>query len=130
MSHGAQVIRNTSREVTINLIDSGIEIVSMAGEHIATWPYHVVDLVKQTRVPREGYFVAGHDEFNLLQVLDPSLWDSILERAPLAQGTEAGTILAWWRDLLFGDLSGFVWITVAGLIAVGCRYAYKVLFPS
>lgn len=121
-------VRGSGRDVTINLIDSGIEIVSATGEHIAVWPYQVVDLVKHTRMAREGSFVASHDEINLLQVFDPSLWDSILERAPLAQETEATTISVWWRDLIKGDF--YVWVTLAGLIAVGCRYAYQALFRS
>jgi hypothetical protein len=120
--------RGSGREVTVNLIDSGIEIMSIAGEHISVWPYHVVDLIKHTRMAREGSFAACHDENHLLQVFEPSLWDSILERAPLAQRTEMRMVSVWWRDLLSFDI--YVWVTVAGLIVVACRYAYKALFLS
>lgn len=121
-------MRGSGRDVTINLIDAGIEITSAAGEHIAVWPYPVVDLIKETGLAHEGYFAADHDETNLLRVFDRSMWDRIVEHTPRAQETEASLAHNWRRDLLAFDIH--VWAAIAGLIVVGCSYAFHAIFSN
>lgn len=90
-------IRGSGREVTINLIDSGIEIMSSTGEHIAIWAYPVVDLVKESSVPREGSFFVDHDPIHFLQIFDEALWDQVIERTPRARKTERKMTAFWWQ---------------------------------
>lgn len=126
-------MRGSGREVTINLIDSGIEIVSSAGEHIAVWPYQVVDLIKESEIAREGAFVADHDQIHLLQIFDAALWDRVMERTPRARKTEQGpSNIAWWRIWrgVPDNLTGIILLGAVVFLIGAAREAYLWLFPS
>jgi hypothetical protein len=126
-------MRGTDREVTINLIDSGIEIISVAGESIAIWAYSVVDLLKDTRVSGEGSFVVAHDPVNLLQVPDRALWERIMERAPRARKTEReATATAWWRIWrgVPDQAAGALWIGIILTVVWAGRQLYLWIIPS
>ena len=126
-------MRGTDREVTINLIDSGIEIISATGEPIAIWPYSVVDLLKETDVSGEGSFAVAHDPLSILQVPDGALWDRIMERAPRARKTERqATATAWWRIWrgVPDQAAGALWIGIIITVGWAGRQIYLWLFPS
>ncbi|WP_374384517.1 hypothetical protein [Dongia sp.] len=126
-------MRNTDREVTINLIDSGIEIVSGTGEPIAIWAYSVVDLLKETELRDEGPFVVAHDPQSILQVPDSELWNRIVERAPQARKTKReATATAWWRIWrgVPDQAAGALWIGIVLTIVWAGRQLYLWIFPS
>lgn len=125
-------MRGSGREVSINLIEAGIEITSLAGEPIAVWPYASVDLLKETSARREGSFVADHDEINLLQVFEPSLWDRIVGRAPRARRTAFRATSHWWNAFIGrpDQTVFYVWAALVGAIIWGGSKIYSWLFPS
>ncbi len=58
---------------------------------IAVWPYGVIDLIKHTNLSDEDEFTVKHDPFNTLQSVEPGMFQTIIQRAPLARRTLRGS---------------------------------------
>lgn len=118
--------RGSGREVTVNLIDAGVEIASLSGEPIAVWTYDVIDLIKETNLPDEGSFTVQHDPFHTLQMVPADIFDAIIERAGQARRTQRGSV--WNFERLWQGVPG----NLRGVIVVGIAYgvfkAYEWLF--
>lgn len=119
-------MRGSGREVTLNLIDAGVEIISVGGEPIAVWPYGVIDLIKHTNLSDEGEFTVEHDPFNTLQAVQPDIFQAIIKRAAPARRTLRRS--AWNFERLW---QGIPWNLQGGLIVAivyGLYEAYIWLF--
>ena len=108
--------RGSGREVTVHLIDAGVEIISAGGDPIAVWPYGVIDLIKHTNLSDEGEFVVEHDPFNTLQSVEPDIFQAIIKRAPQARQTLQGSV---WN---FGRLWQGIPRNLQGVLIVAVGY--------
>lgn len=108
--------RGSGREVTVNLHDAGVEIISAGGEPIAIWPYGVIDLIKHTNLSDEGEFSVEHDPFNTLLSVAPDIFQAIIKRAPRARRTLHGSV---WN---FGRLWNGVPRNLQGILVIAVGY--------
>ena len=118
--------RGSGREVAVNLVDAGVEIVSLSGEPIAVWTYDVIDLIKETNLPDEGSFTVPHDPFHTLQAVPADTFDAIIERAAPARRTLRGSV--WNFERLWQGVPGNLRGVIVVAIGYGVFKAYEWIF--
>ena len=91
--------RNSGREVRIRLGASGIEIMSLVGENIATWPYDALAFVKTDDPAPHPALRLPHDDLLQLRVASADWLSAITTRSRGLSRYRREARWAFWESI-------------------------------